>query len=66
MVSTVLNIEHGNEYMRNEIIKKSITHDKIFQVVESIRKHNVQIGTNWIMGFPEDTNENFTRYIQHD
>lgn len=57
MVSTILNIEHGNEYMRNEIIKKAITHEKIFHVVESIRKHNVQIGTNWIMGFPEETND---------
>ena len=57
MVSTILNIEHGNEHMRNKIINKPITHDKIFVVVESMRKHKVQLGTNWIMGFPEETNE---------
>jgi len=57
MVSTILNIEHGSEYIRNKIIKKPISHEKIFKVVESMRKHNVQLGTNWIMGFPEDTNE---------
>jgi len=57
MVSTILNIEHGNEHMRNNIIKKPITHDKIFTVVESMRKYKVQMGTNWIMGFPEETNE---------
>jgi radical SAM superfamily enzyme YgiQ (UPF0313 family) len=26
-------------------------------VVEMIRRHKVNLGTNWIMGFPEDTNE---------
>ena len=57
MVSTILNIEHGSEYIRNEIIKKPISHDKIFKVVDSMRRYNVQLGTNWIMGFPEDTDE---------
>ncbi len=57
MVSTILNIEHGSEYMRDEIIKKSIQTDKIYTVVESLRRYEICIGTNWIMGFPEDTNE---------
>jgi len=57
MVSTILNIEHGSEYIRDEIIKKSIETDKIYTVVESLRRYNICIGTNWIMGFPEDTNE---------
>ena len=57
MISTILNIEHGSEYIRNKVIKKKLSHDKIFSVVESMRQHRVQLGTNWIMGFPEDTNE---------
>jgi len=57
MVSTILNIEHGSEYIRDEVIKKSLSTEKIYSVVESIRRHKVQLGTNWIMGFPEDTNE---------
>lgn len=57
MVSTILNIEHGSEYIRDEIIKKSIETDKIYTVVESLRRYDICIGTNWIMGFPEDTNE---------
>jgi anaerobic magnesium-protoporphyrin IX monomethyl ester cyclase len=57
MVSTILNIEHASEYIRNKVIKKFLSHDKIFSVVESMRRHRVQLGTNWIMGFPEDTNE---------
>ena len=57
MVSTILNIEHGSEFIRNEIIKKPIETEKIFSVTESLRRYDVQIGSNWIMGFPEDTNE---------
>ncbi len=57
MVSTILNIEHGSQYIRDEIIKKSLKPEKINSVVESLRRYKVQVGTNWIMGFPEDTNE---------
>ncbi|WP_133511717.1 B12-binding domain-containing radical SAM protein [Candidatus Thiosymbion oneisti] len=57
LVSINLNIEHGSEYMRTEVIKKPISRDKISAVVESLRRYKVNIGTNWIMGFPEDTNE---------
>jgi len=57
MVSTILNIEHGSEYMRDEVIKKSIQTEKIYTVVDSLRRYEICIGTNWIMGFPEDTNE---------
>ena len=57
MVSTILNIEHGSEFIRDEIIKKPIETDKIYTVVESLRRYDICIGTNWIMGFPEDTDE---------
>ena len=57
MVSTLLNIEHGSEFIRNEVIKKPINTEKIYTVIESLRRYDVCIGTNWIMGFPEDTDE---------
>jgi len=57
MVSTILNIEHGSEYIRDEVIKKSINTEKIYTVMESLRRYDICVGTNWIMGFPEDTNE---------
>lgn len=57
MVSTILNIEHGSPYMRDNVIKKPIEHEKIFSVADSLRRYKVNIGTNWIMGFPEETNE---------
>lgn len=57
MVSTILNIEHGSEYIRNKVIKKPIDHEKILSTMESLRRYKINIGTNWIMGFPEDTDE---------
>ncbi len=57
MVSTILNIEHGSQYIRRDVIGKPIEKEKIFEIVESIRRYKVNLGTNWIMGFPEDTNE---------
>lgn len=57
MVSTILNIEHGSEYIRNTVIKKPINAEKIFSVAASLRRYKVQLGTNWIMGFPEDTSD---------
>ena len=57
MVSTILNIEHGSEYIRDEVIRKPINTDKIYDVMDSLRQYDICIGTNWIMGFPEDTNE---------
>ena len=57
LVSTTLNIEHGSEYMRDKVVKKPIGRDKIFKVIESLRRYKISIGTNWIMGFPEDTDE---------
>ena len=35
IVSTILNIEHGSEFIRDEVINKPIETDKIYTVVES-------------------------------
>ena len=47
------NIGIGGEF-DNKREKISI---KIYAVMESLRQYDICIGTNWIMGFPEDTNE---------
>jgi len=57
MVSTILNIEHGSEYISDEVIRKSIDTDKTYDVMDSLRQYVTCIGTNWIMGFLEETNE---------
>lgn len=51
-----LGIEHGSDYIRNEIIGKNIKREKIYEVAEYCRKHKqLFIKGLFIMGFPEDT-----------
>lgn len=57
LVSALLSIEHGSEYMRKNVIGKNLSSEKIYWAGRSLRRHNVLVGSNWIMGFPEDTNE---------
>jgi radical SAM superfamily enzyme YgiQ (UPF0313 family) len=57
MTSALLAPEHGSDYIRNDIIKKGLDRDTIYEVVENLKKHKVSLAGNWIMGFPEDTNE---------
>ncbi|QEL54444.1 B12-binding domain-containing radical SAM protein [Chromobacterium paludis] len=57
MTSALLAPEHGSDYIRNDVIKKGLKRDTIYQVVSDLKKHRVSLAGNWIMGFPEDTNE---------
>lgn len=57
MTSALLAPEHGSDHIRNEVIKKGLSRDTIFEVVENLRGHRVSLAGNWIMGFPEDTSE---------
>jgi radical SAM superfamily enzyme YgiQ (UPF0313 family) len=58
MVSALLAIEHGSDYIRNHVIGKNLQRDTIFQVVDELRRYpQINLAAGWIMGFPEDTNE---------
>ena len=57
MTSALLAPEHGSDYIRNKIIKKNLDRDTIYEVVENLKKFRISLAGNWIMGFPEDTNE---------
>ena len=50
-------IEHGNDYVRNQIIGKVLERKKIFEVAKLFKKYKVMTHGMFIMGFPEDTNE---------
>lgn len=56
----ILPIEHGNDGIRNEIIGKQLSRDKIYEVAAICKRYNVLTGATCIMGFPEDTNETLT------
>ena len=52
-----LAIEHGDDYIRNKVIKKLLDREKIFEVNALFKKYKVMRIGWYIMGFPEDTNE---------
>jgi len=56
-VHAALPVEHGNDYIRNEVIKKVLDRKKIFEVANLLKKYKVMTHGIFIMGFPEDTNE---------
>jgi len=57
LVRACLAIEHGDEYIRNKVIKKNLAREKIFEVAGYLKKYKIMSYGGFIMGFPEDTNE---------
>jgi radical SAM superfamily enzyme YgiQ (UPF0313 family) len=53
----ILPIEHGSDRIRNDIIGKRLPREKIYEVVELYKRHNLLTRGVFIMGFPEDTPE---------
>ncbi len=63
-IYAILPIEHGCDWMRNEIIGKTLHREKIFEVMSLYRKHKIQTRTMFIMGFPEDTPETLQETVK--
>jgi radical SAM superfamily enzyme YgiQ (UPF0313 family) len=56
---TMLAIESGNDYIRNEIMGKKLPKKKIYEIVEYIKKRHPHIYLRglYIMGIPEENNQ---------
>ena len=48
-------IEIGNTYIRNNIIGKKLSDEKIYEIVKRYKKYNLFTVGLFIMGFAEDT-----------
>ena len=57
LVRASLPVEHGDEYIRNQVIRKRLDRKKIFEVADLLKKYKVVTTGQFIMGFPEDTHE---------
>ncbi|HOK41707.1 MAG TPA: radical SAM protein [bacterium] len=57
-------IESGDEYLRNKIIGKKLSDEKIKEVVTAANKLNLSIFAFYIIGMPEETNESFNKTIK--
>lgn len=58
MVCTSLGVESGSEYIRNKIMKKGLSNEKIYETVNECAKHkHLFIKGFFIIGMPEETHE---------
>jgi len=52
-----LAIESGDEYMRNKVIKKGLSTQKIYEVVRSCRKAGIKVNAYFVIGMPGETDQ---------
>ena len=52
-----IGIEHGNEQFRKEVLNRHMSNQQIINAVRIAKKYKVRIGTNNIIGFPDETRE---------
>lgn len=64
LVTVSLPIEHGDEQIRTLVLKKRLTDEKIYEVVEYIKNRKIFTVGLFIMGFPEETEETLERTRQ--
>ena len=51
-----LAIESGSDFMRNEVMNKQLSKEKIFRVVNAIRRYpQIHLAAFFLMGMPEET-----------
>lgn len=61
LVKISLAIESGDEFIRNKIMRKNLSTEKIFEIAESCLKYNhLFIVGYFIIGMPEETHETLT------
>ncbi len=58
LIRTCISVETGDDFIRNEVMRKGVDRDEIFNVVACIRRHpQIFLLTDFVIGMPEDTQE---------
>lgn len=52
-----MGVEAGNDYIRNEVYKKDISKEQIFNAVNTAKKYGIRVRLNFIVGAPYETPE---------
>jgi anaerobic magnesium-protoporphyrin IX monomethyl ester cyclase len=60
----ILPVEHASDFIRNKVIGKKLSRDKIFEVTELFKKKGIITRAFFIIGFPEETEETIKETIQ--
>ena len=64
MVAATIGIESGNERIRRDILRRSMTNEQIINVIELLKKYNIRVSTFNMIGLPEETRENVFETIK--
>jgi len=62
--SVRIGLETGNEKFRREILKKNISNETYFRAAGILKKQNIPVMWNYIIGFPGETLENSYETIE--
>lgn len=52
-----VSIESGNEYIRNKVYGKAISTEKIYEVYDACKYHDISISVNYMIGAPNESDE---------
>jgi magnesium-protoporphyrin IX monomethyl ester (oxidative) cyclase len=59
-----LAIESGSEYIRNKIMKKRLSNNKIFEIIELCNEYDIETFAFFILGMPEENHDTMEENIR--
>lgn len=59
-----IGIESGDPELRDKLLNRKMSDDIIINAVHTIKKHNIRVGVNNIIGFPTETREQIFKTIE--
>ncbi len=60
----IIPIEHASDFIRNKVIGKKLSREKIFEVVKLFKRKGIMTRGFFIIGFPEETDETIRETIR--
>ncbi|MEE9379273.1 MAG: radical SAM protein [Candidatus Lokiarchaeia archaeon] len=64
MVAASVGIESGNERLRRDVLRRSMTNEQIIKAVELLKKYHIRVSTFNMIGLPGETRENVFETIK--
>ena len=58
-----MGIESGNERVRNEIVGKHLTDEKIFHILKKLDKYSFEVEVSFVIGLPGETLQNIEETV---
>jgi anaerobic magnesium-protoporphyrin IX monomethyl ester cyclase len=63
-MSVSVGLEHGSEEVRQKLLKKRLTNEKVFDGFNTLAKYGIRVTVNSMMGLPDETREQIFETIE--